>query len=196
MTSQLALWSSEFGASYTDRNDRELPARALAWRSMVGGLQIKRVLEVGCNVGWNLHYLAAVGDYERYGVDPQAYATHRARLTRPDCNIVQGDAFDIPFKAGYFDLAFTCGVLIHIGPNDLPRALDEIYRVSRRYILYIEYDGAEETDLQYRGRKDALWKRDHRAIWQNQHPDLTVLRSGVWGADHAFDDCGWCLFEK
>ena len=31
-TSQLALWRSEFGRSYTDRNDREKPERVEMYR--------------------------------------------------------------------------------------------------------------------------------------------------------------------
>ena len=30
-TEQLALWKSGFGRDYTERNDRELPARQGAW---------------------------------------------------------------------------------------------------------------------------------------------------------------------
>ena len=32
--------------------------------------------------------------------------------------------------------------MIHIAPADLPKAMAEIYRVSKRYIVAIEYDAA------------------------------------------------------
>ena len=56
-SSQLALWRSEFGRSYTDRNDVAKPERVLSWQRLLGGIVPTRAIEVGCNVGWNLTYL-------------------------------------------------------------------------------------------------------------------------------------------
>jgi pseudaminic acid biosynthesis-associated methylase len=195
-TDQLELWKSSFGAEYTDRNDCEKLERVAAWREMVTGLALDRILEVGCNVGWNLSYLSRVGSYGLYGVEPQTYAASKARARLAEACIAQADAFDLPFKNGYFDLAFTCGVLIHISAEDLPRALGELYRVSRRYLLCVEYDSAKEVAIPYRGNDRALWKRDHRAAWLSAFPDLRVVRSGFWDRQVEFDDCTWCLFEK
>ena len=61
VTPQLALWQSSFGAHYTDRNDVQKPERIATWRRILDGLQVRRAVEVGCNVGWNLRYLAAAG---------------------------------------------------------------------------------------------------------------------------------------
>jgi pseudaminic acid biosynthesis-associated methylase len=195
-TEQLALWRSGFGRDYTVRNDRELPGRVAAWDAMIGGLPIANVLEVGCNVGWNLTYLAGLGPYRLVGIEPQAEAVRAGRRRGDQFAILEGDAFDLPFKDGSFDLVFTSGVLIHIHPRDLARALSEIERVSRRFVLYVEYDHPSEIEVAYRGQGGALWKRDHRAAWLAAAPHLRPLRSGIWGKDRDYDDCGWCLFEK
>lgn len=195
-TDQLQLWTSKFGEEYTKRNDQPRPERVASWRRIMSELPVKRILEVGCNVGWNLSYLSSIDDYDTFGVEPQPYAVLEARASRPDSCIVQAHAFDLPFKSGYFDLVFTAGVLIHIHPRDLERAMDEIYRVSSRYVLYIEYDANEETEIHYRDNSEALWKRDHRALWQERYPSLSVVRSGFLGQQQGFDDCTWCLFEK
>jgi pseudaminic acid biosynthesis-associated methylase len=195
-TDQLALWTSGFGREYTDRNDREMPGRVAAWREMIGGLPIESVLEVGCNVGWNLTYLSRIGSYRLVGVEPQPDAARRGRRRGDEFAILEGNAFDLPFKDRSFDLVFTSGVLIHIHPRDLSAALAEIERVSRRFVLYVEYDHPNEVELAYRGQGGALWKRDHAAAWLAAAPALRPVRRGWWGRDHDYDDCGWCLFEK
>ncbi|HEY0193916.1 MAG TPA: pseudaminic acid biosynthesis-associated methylase, partial [Kofleriaceae bacterium] len=195
-TSQLALWRSDFGRSYTARNDRDRPERVESWRRLLDGVQPRRVLEVGCNVGWNLVYLERLGIDDLYGVEPQADAVERARHRRPRFNVLHGTAFDLPFKDGMFDLAFTSGVLIHIAPSTLGGALDEIYRVSRRWVAAIEYDHPTEQEIRYRGHHAALWKRDHGAMWLARHPGLKLVRRLELGAADGYDDCTAHLFEK
>jgi pseudaminic acid biosynthesis-associated methylase len=195
-TPQLALWRSEFGRAYTDRNDREKPERVDAWRRLLDGIAPERTLEIGCNVGWNLEYLARLGLTALYGIEPQTDAVTRARARRPEFAVLQGTAFDLPFRDRYFDLAFTSGVLIHISPDTVGNALDEIYRVSRRWIVAIEYDGAAEQEIEYRGHAGALWKRDHGALWQTRYPSLREIRRMPLGAEHGYDDCTAHLFEK
>ena len=56
-SSQLALLQSEFGRAYTDRNDVAKPERVATWKRVLGDIAPVRVVEVGCNVGWNLVYL-------------------------------------------------------------------------------------------------------------------------------------------
>jgi pseudaminic acid biosynthesis-associated methylase len=195
-TSQLALWRSEFGRSYTDRNDREKPERVDSWRRVIEGISPVRALEVGCNVGWNLEYLRRLGVPELYGIEPQPYAVERARWRGPAFGVLQGTAFDLPFKDGYFDLAFTSGVLIHIAPESIGNALDEIYRVSRRWIVAIEYDAPTEQEIKYRGHEAALWKRDHGVLWQSRYPQLKRVRRIELGEEHGYDNCTAHLFEK
>lgn len=195
-TSQLNLWRSEFGRDYTDRNDREKPERVTSWKRVLDGIAPARVLEIGCNVGWNLEYLRRLGVAELYGIEPQLYAVERARWRGPQFGVLQGTAFDLPFKDGWFDLSFTSGVLIHISPETVGTALDEIYRVSKKWIVAIEYDDKKETEINYRGHAGALWKRDHGALWMNRFPNLREIRSIELGAADGYDDCTAHLFEK
>jgi pseudaminic acid biosynthesis-associated methylase len=195
-TPQLALWTSEFGRSYTDRNDRAMPARQITWGRVLEGRAIGRALEVGCNVGWNLTYLQGLGVPELYGIEPQADAVRRARSRAPGFGVLQGTAFELPFRDAWFDLVFTSGVLIHIAPADLGRALDEMYRVARRYLVAIEYDHPTEVAIEYRGEQGALWKRDHGACWRARFPQLRQLLRLEVGASDGYDDCTVHLFEK
>jgi len=195
-TPQLALWRSDFGRAYTDRNDRERPERTATWRRVLGDVTPTSALEVGCNVGWNLIYLERLGVSELYGVEPQPDAVERARHRRPRFNVLHGTAFELPLRDGLCDLVFTSGVLIHIAPDSLGGALDEIYRVARRWIVAIEYDQASEQEIKYRGHNAALWKRDHGATWQARYPSLRLVRRLELGRDDGYDDCTAHLFEK
>lgn len=195
-TAQLALWRSQFGAQYTDRNDVAKPERIVAWQRLLDGIVPERAIEVGCNVGWNLAYLRELGVKELYAVEPQPYAVERARARNPEFNVLCGTAFDLPFKDGFADLAFTSGVLIHIAPADLAKAMAEIYRVSRRYIVAIEYDWATEEEIQYRDKTDSLWKRPHGQIWQERYPALKKLRQLELAPIDGYDNCTAHLFEK
>ena len=194
MTDQLQLWQSTFGRDYTARNDLGKPERVTSWRRILDGIPIARALEVGCNVGWNLAYLGELGIPERFGIEPQPAAVHQARMRGHD--VLPGTAFDLPFRDRWADLVFTSGVLIHIAPADLGTAMDEIYRVARRWIIAIEYDDPIEQEIAYRGHAGALWKRDHGAIWHARYPELRLVRRLELHPSDGYDDCTAHVFEK
>ena len=54
MTDQLEVWQGEFGVAYTDRNLVDWRLRLPAFRQMLDGLSLQRIVEVGCNRGHNL----------------------------------------------------------------------------------------------------------------------------------------------
>ena len=196
--SQLNTWQGEFGDAYTDRNVVDPKVREPAFRTMVEGLDLDRVLEIGCNRGHNLVALNSIlgESSEVVGLEPNPKARAMARSAGADVGVMSGTAYDIPFKDGSFDLAFTCTVLIHVPLAELPVAMREIARVSRRYILCIEYFATEETPIPYRGHDDLLWKRDFLSHYQKNVPGVKVIRSGYWDAKDGFDRSHWWLLEK
>lgn len=195
-TKQLKIWKSKFGKDYTDRNILSPDVRINAFKRMVSNLDIKKILEVGCGSGHNLITLSKIGKYKLIGIEPQEYAVKKAKESSDLISVLEGDCFEIPSLDSHFDLVFTCGVLIHISKEDLARTIDEIYRVSNKYILAIEYYAPEETVIHYRGYDDLLWKRDFKKIFLQQKPDLKCIKEGFWNAKEGFDDCHWWLFEK
>lgn len=192
------VWQGEFGEAYTGRNVMDWQTRLPAFRVMLEGLPVKRVLEVGCNRGHNLVALAEILEQgtEVIGIEPNQYALGIAREASSKVGVLKGQAVDLAFKDEYFDLVFTACVLIHIPLSDLPLALAENYRVSNRYILAIEYFAEEETGIHYRGHDDLLWKRDFLKHYETQFPDLALIRSGYWGPEDGFDRTHWWLLEK
>jgi pseudaminic acid biosynthesis-associated methylase len=117
-----------------------------------------------------------MGFKDLYGIEVNSYAVELAKANTKNINIIRGDAFDIPFKNRYFDLVFTSGVLIHIAPQDIERALREIYRCSREYIWGFEYYADTYTEVPYRGHSELLWKTDFMRLYLEQFEDLELVK--------------------
>jgi pseudaminic acid biosynthesis-associated methylase len=191
------LWSGEFGDEYVARNVDAWERRGPFWRELLGKVEVTNVLEVGCNVGANLHWLAeALGPTLVFGVDVNEEALARARARYPKANVVLASGRELPFRDRWFDLVFTAGVLIHLPPAVLPLAMAEIVRCSARYVLCAEYFAEEPTEIPYRGETGALFKRDFGGLYQELFPDLSLLEQGFLGQDEGWDDVTWWLFER
>jgi len=194
-TAQLHAWQGDFGNAYTDRNVVESRTMVAFFQKILGGLDIRRLLEVGCNRGHNLSALTDVlgPECRVVGVEPNSHAVELARAATPELVIIEGSVFEMPFGNRDFDLVMTAGVLIHIALADLAAALTELYRVSGRYILSIEYFAEREQNVLYRGCDNLLWKRNFLKHWQEQYPDLVLVRSGY---EESWDRTHWWLLEK
>ena len=198
MNEQLEKWKGKFGNSYTERNEFDWRNRVPAFEKMVTGLDIEDILEVGCNRAYNLLALNEVMKEKAnlLGVEPNPHAVRLARNSSSDFGVIEGNAYNLPFKDDYFDLCFTCGALIHIPPENINTAIKEIYRVCCSYILAIEYYSQNEEEVVYRGNENMLWKRNFLALYKKEFPDLSLVRKGYWGTEDGFDRCHWWLMEK
>lgn len=193
MTEQ--LWRGSFGDEYTERNRAAGDARHEFWLGRIlAPCPTVSVLEVGSNVGANLQHIAPVVP-RVVGVDVNTRALEVAQQIR-NVTVVRSPATDLPFVDGSFDLVFTSGVLIHLDDEQLPRAMNEIVRVSARYVLAIEYFATTPTEVLYRGRAGALWKRPYGPMYAARFPELTLLERGFLDRADGFDECDFWLFEK
>jgi pseudaminic acid biosynthesis-associated methylase len=176
----------------------EWRSRLEGWRSIVDGLRVKRVLEVGCNRGHNLVALSEIlkPTVEFAGVEPNSLALQIARRSTDRAGFLAGTVYDLPFKNECFDLVFTCGVLIHIPNEKLKKALNELERVASRYLLLIEYFSEQDEEISYRGRTGLLWKRNFPRHMMHACEELTTVRQGYLGRDEGFDRTHWWLMEK
>ena len=191
------LWSGEFGDEYTERNAEAGQGREPFWDGLLGRYEIERVLEVGCNVGANLQWIAPrLAPGKTFGVDVNVGALARLRERVPTVNAVTADARELPFRDGWFDLSFTTGVLIHQAPEALPAVMGELVRVSRRYVLCGEYFAEEPTEVPYRNVPGALFKRDFGQLYLDLFPDLRLVETGTLDRTQGWDDVTWWLFEK
>jgi pseudaminic acid biosynthesis-associated methylase len=160
------LYKSKYGVTRTELNQRFLE----------GMDRSTRILEVGSNVGTQLLCLQSMGFVNLYGIELQSYAVELSKAETKRINIIEGSAFDIPYKDAYFDLVFTSGVLIHINPSDIVRVLREIFRCTREYIWGFEYYADEHTEITYRGHKELLWKANYAKLYLEQFEDLKIVK--------------------
>jgi pseudaminic acid biosynthesis-associated methylase len=188
-TDQIRTWTGKFGREYTDRNAQSpveldefycqtygITRRHLNEKFLSAIPEEARILEVGCNMGTQLLLLKEMGYRELYGIEIQSYALDLAQRRLPEAELKQASALSIPFPDQHFDLVFTSGVLIHISPSDLPKALREIYRCSRRWIWGFEYYSPNPTEICYRGHSNLLWKMDYASRYLQEFSDLELVK--------------------
>ena len=188
-TKQMEAWVGDIGKLYTDRNTRTLRGVELLYlvryglyRTQMNDLFIGgfdrdiKILEVGCNIGNQLEVLQSQGFKNLYGVELQPYAVERAKGRTQGINIIQGSAFDIPFKDNYFDMVFTSGVLIHIAYADLGKVMDEIYRCTKKYIWGLEYYEDTFTLINWREKVDLMWKAPYCQYYLDRFKDLKLIK--------------------
>lgn len=198
MGNQLDKWKGDFGNRYTERNDFDWRKRVRPFGKMLRNLDIKKILEIGCNRGYNLKAIkeSRKREVDVSGIEPNTNALKIARSSSTEIDFVEGNAYNIPFENKSFELCLTSGVLIHIPPEKINKAIDEIYRVSKKYILSIEYYSEEEEKIEYRGEEDMLWKRDFCRLYKSRFQNLSIMRKGYWGPEDGFDRCHWWLLKK
>jgi pseudaminic acid biosynthesis-associated methylase len=191
------LWGEDFGDAYVDRNRAAGEKRAGFWHALCAEIAPRSVLEVGCNVGGNLQWVAKdVAPENVFGVDVNLKALGELHKNAPGVNGVHARGRDLPFRDRWFDLAFTMGVLIHQPDATLPLVMAEIVRTSRRYVLCGEYFAESQVEVPYRGQSGALFKRNYGRIYQELFPELVLRKEGKLTAAEGFDDVTYWLFEK
>jgi pseudaminic acid biosynthesis-associated methylase len=159
--------------------------------------QVRRVLEVGCNTGANLQWIAPqLPPGDTYGIDVNQEAISRLRIRVPTANAIVSPARELPFRDRWFDLSFTTGVLIHQPESTLPLVMAEIVRVSRRLVLCGEYYAPDTVEVPYRGMHGALFKRDYGRLYGELFPELRLIDQGVLGRAEGWDEVTWWLFER
>jgi pseudaminic acid biosynthesis-associated methylase len=185
----MRTWLGEFGREYTDRNALSMEEMEALYKQSYGFTRTElnkialedldrstRILEVGANIGVQLSLLQNMGYTKLYGVELQSYAVELAKSRTEHIHIIQGSAFDLPFKNEEFDLVFTSGVLIHVHPDDVSRAMAEIHRCTKKYIWGLEHYAAKYTEIMYRGRRNLLWNFDYVQLYRNLFPNLELLK--------------------
>jgi SAM-dependent methyltransferase len=85
-----------------------------------------RSLEIGCGSGYHFQH---VGDGLHFGLDYEMPHLRRARERYPNYPVLQGDAYNLPFRSGAFDRVVSIYVFEHL--HRLPECLAEVKRILK-----------------------------------------------------------------
>lgn len=201
MDHQIDQWKGEFGDEYhTRQNDLQIEAqkRVSLWESVLNLLPTDAqegisIFEIGAGTGANIEAIRNL--YESTPLPPIFYALepNRKATTHLPANMVGGEACNIEAKDKAFDFVFTYGVLIHL--EEPLRAMREMYRVSRRFVMCAEYFAPGRERRYYRDNVP-IYKGDYGSLLAENF-DLKLLGYGFcWRPATGLDNVTWWLFEK
>jgi spore coat polysaccharide biosynthesis protein SpsF len=203
MNEQEDFWVREISSAYrTDNDSFDMQSSMVAWQKMINSLpasEINSFLECGSNIGRNVGTLAVLAPgWEANVIEISTEAlricTERYQVSSAYNGSIKESNFD-----KMFDLVFSCGVLIHISPEDLLETMQKMYNHSSRYILVAEYFSRTPESIVYRGELNKLFKRDFGKLFVENFP-VKVLDCGfLWSYEYenaGFDDITYWLFEK
>lgn len=192
ITAQEQFWQGDFGTAYTSRQSADWRTRIPFWRDILVKTGATSVLEVGCNSGLNLKAIRHANPMLTLrGCDINQTALQKA--ADDGFSVIDESVFDLSWAPKSFGLVATVGVLIHISPADIGRAMRCIIKASRRYVLAVEYAADKEEEVVYRGHSERLWRRPFGALYEAQ--GLKMVAQGEAPAE-AFDRCQWWLLSK
>jgi pseudaminic acid biosynthesis-associated methylase len=194
LTEQEQFWRQDFGDEYVRRNRVDWRSRVPFWQDIIERIRPHSVLEVGCGSGWNMRAIRNVNPFiSLWGAEINQTAIQEA--ADAGLHVVEASVFDLKkeWPDEGFDLVCSIGMLIHIAPEDISRAMDSIISVSNRYVLAVEYADETEVEVEYRGHSQRLWRRPFGTMYQVK--GLKLVAQGAAPAE-AFDKCAWWLLER
>jgi 2-polyprenyl-3-methyl-5-hydroxy-6-metoxy-1,4-benzoquinol methylase len=122
------------------------------------------MLDVGCGMGLLVHLLRGRGIDAR-GLDVARCAVDEGNRRAPGC-FELGSILDIPHPDDSFDTVVCTDVLEHLVEPDVPRALSELYRVTRRSLF---------ATIATRLDRDGIW---HLTVKDRQWWEKRLLEAG------------------
>mgnify|MGYP001248944247 CR=1 FL=1 len=199
---QEIAWSKKIGTDYTIRSIKFENRYPTIGKTLVSNkIKVNSILELGCNVGFNLKVLKKI--YPRANIVGVEINKAAYEIAKKNYNCLNESL--IYFKSSKkFDLVITSGVLIHQSPKLLKKIYKNIYNLSKKYIYIDEYFNPTPVKILYRNKKNLLFKRDFaKDIW-NMYPNLKLVNYGFyWNEDpklkskpNIVDNSNWFIFKK
>ena len=120
------------------------------------GLGCKSVLDVGCNSGMEL---SSFPNYvELTGIDRNLTALKNAREMSQHFTFKEGDVMNLDIPDNSFDMVFDRGLLIHLKDKEVYSAMKEMLRVSKKYVMNLEYYGEDCKIIDWRGGEPLFYR--------------------------------------
>jgi SAM-dependent methyltransferase len=121
------------------------------------------ILELGCNIGRNLHYLYESGYKNLYGIDINQKALDVGKALYPNtvaklpliCSTIED--YIIFMLENEIDVMFTMGVLMHIHPSSI-WIFNQMRHITKKYLITVE----QEDEL-----CEHVFPRDYKFIFEH-----------------------------
>lgn len=200
-TKQEEFWAGDFGNSYIKRNDTQklLASKIAMFANILKKTdKIDSCVELGSNIGLNLLAIKSlIPNSNLCAVEINEMACEELKKIE---NLKVYNKSILEFEPeNTSQLVFTVGVLIHLNPEVLDEVYKKMYEVSEKYILVGEYYNPTPVEIDYRGNKGKLFKRDFAGEIMDKYPDLKLVDYGfVYHRDNIWpqDDITWFLMSK
>jgi len=152
------------------------PTREFEFVIMTMNIRPSSILDVGCGNGQLLKFLhKRTPNIKLHGCDISQSALDKIDLD--DATLEVATAQNLQYLDTEFDLVICMDVLEHLAPDNIPKALQELKRVSKAHVL-IQTDTAEcledkyLEDTKYKGLKlHTQWELD---VWRHH-----IRKSGL-----------------
>ena len=194
---QVEHWSGPEGDAYTERQTLSMDARKdLCGRILRKVNSVHGIIEFGANDGSNLKAIRSLGPSTILaGVEINDAAYDRMKVVADFA--FHGSMLD-DLGVGKWDMSMTRGVLIHIAPEDLPKAYEALHQSSMRYICITEYYSPKPRMIPYRGKENLMWARDFAGELMDRYPLKLVDYFFTYHRDPVFpqDDVTTFVMER
>ncbi len=136
-------------------------------------LKFDSIFEAGCGFGWNLKRIKK--EFPRVdmgGLDFSVAQLRNSKIYQP--NIVMpatlGNVCFMPFRDNLFDIGFTVGVYMNIHSSKIDKAIDELLRVSKKYVVHLEWDQNNTTNKLREKRifKTNIISHDYKKLYEKR----------------------------
>lgn len=204
-THQEKFWKSAFGSEYIGRHSKSKWVKNNVFFfkkcfKKIKSNKIKTILEFGSNIGLNLialNKLLNLKKIKAIEINNVAYKSlQKLRFVEAE------NASVLDYKTiEKYDLVLSKGFLIHINPSKLKIIYKNLFNSckSNGYILLAEYYNPTPVNVDYRGNKNVLFKRDFA------EEILKIYKKRVKLIDYGFvyhkdkypqGDITWFLLQK
>ena len=137
------VYDKNFWDNYAKENESRYNEEFAKFiRDLVISLRCNSVLEIGCGTGIDLRLFPE--NLQVFGVDLNDLALDIAKKHSPSIDFKKGSITDLPFDDSSVDIIFTHKFLNCLNNEDLKKGVDEMFRVSKKYIVNCEmFDSTE-----------------------------------------------------
>lgn len=140
---------------------------------------VTSVLDAGCGIGLNLDFAAQhFSANHAVGLEPSPDAVTLLRdryRDQPSLSFEVAALHSLPFPTNTFDLVICWSVLHWVGRNEYLQSIGELIRVSRTFVLVMDFYGGEDYRVPYAHREGMFtFKQDFQPIFESSGTTETI----------------------